>query len=217
MEMSHLEARRAIFSTQLGKFRFRELGNPPPPVDVHSNFEQAVLEAQDDLRSQFPVQCFECFSIISLEQYFDPHDIYVKGAYFLTTVLNRLVQENNRYLIDFTSWWSMEYRQQLLLLCQPVSVEKIFDSNLVDRYGVTFLTLALQHMRRSLEILSQQQIANTSNGAKHATERDISGKDNEVSTSSSKASDFQTNPSSSSSTTQPNAKWRNSHCEPIHL
>ena len=154
---SSAAAPRAIFSTKLGKISPRDLSYPLPPVIARSNGSRQVTDYASQLRGQFPLHCNQIFHISSLCDYFDRYDIHLQSPDFLAAVLNHIIQGNLTNVKDFAHDWSVAHRFELIKLCEPVSVENIFDTNVIERYGVIFLTIALQHMRNSLATLSKQQ------------------------------------------------------------
>ena len=148
---------KAIFSTRLGKTIPRDLSYPLPPVIARSNGFRQVADYASQLREQYSLQCNQIFNISSLSDYFDRYDIHLQSPAFLAAVLNHIIQENLTNIKNFTYDWSIAHRFELIKLCEPVSAEKIFDTNLIEKYGVIFLNIALQHMRNSLAALSRQQ------------------------------------------------------------
>lgn len=158
---------KAIFSTRLGKNNPRDLSYPLPPVIARSDSFRQVTDYASQLRGQFPMQCNQIFHVSSLSDFFDRYDIHLQSPGFLAAVLNHIIQENLANIKNFTYDWSIAHRFELLRLCEPVRVEKIFDTNLIKRYGVIFLTVALQHMRNSLAALSRQQAMAKDAAANH--------------------------------------------------
>ena len=150
---------KAIFSTQMGKTTPRDLIYPLPPVIARSNGSVQVLDYASQLRERFPLQCQQIFFYPSLSDYFDRYDIHLQSPSFLAAVLNHIIQENISHVQTFAHEWSVEHRFELTKLCEPTSIEKVFNTDLIEKHGTTFLTVVLQHMRNSLAALSRQQMA----------------------------------------------------------
>ena len=161
------EPLKAIFSTQLGKIKPRNLIYPLPPVIARSNGSVAIIDYARQLREQYPLQCQQIFFFPALNIYFDRYDIHLQGPNFLAAVLNHIIQENLSHVKTFAHEWSAEHRSELMKLCEPVTVEKVFSIDSIGRHGATFLGIALQHMRNSLYELSRQQMVERARKARN--------------------------------------------------
>jgi hypothetical protein len=155
--MSSTVTAKAIFSTNLGATQPRPLIPPLPPVIVRSTPRTSAAQLAIRLRKDFPTESYGVFPGFKVDDYYDPYDIHLQGPHFLAFALGLLAQENMKLVFEFATQWSLNNRDRLSSLCNPITPEEVFDEQSLEKYGLTFLAIALRHMRDSLAALSEQQ------------------------------------------------------------
>ncbi|KAL9580624.1 MAG: hypothetical protein Q9212_004389 [Teloschistes hypoglaucus] len=147
--MAALRTGNAIFSTDLGRYPVRGIGDLPSRIILRSDPEEDVEAMIAQFTTKYPAECKLIKSgVINLHEYFDAYDQQLHGALFLQFVLDEICRRNHRRqqaVIDYASDW---------VRLNPMAFEQMWEYGLeafleddLSQFGQDFLEEALEELR----------------------------------------------------------------------
>ncbi|KAI4204960.1 MAG: hypothetical protein LQ350_000812 [Teloschistes chrysophthalmus] len=147
--MAALRTRNAIFSTDLGRYPVRGIGDLPSRIVLRSDPDEDVEAMVAHFTTKYPAECNLIKSgVNNLHEYFDAYDQQLHGGLFLQFVLNEICRRNHKRqqaILDYASDW---------VRLNPMAFEQMweygleaFTENDLSQFGQDFLEEALEELR----------------------------------------------------------------------
>ncbi|KAL9588769.1 MAG: hypothetical protein Q9203_002423 [Teloschistes exilis] len=169
--MAALRTGNAIFSTDLGRYPVRGIGDLPSRIVLRSDPEEDVEAMVAHFTTKYPAECKLIKSgVINLHEYFDAYDQQLHGALFLQFVLDEVWRRNHRRqqaVLDYASDW---------FRLNPMAFEQMWEYGLeafteddLNEFGQDFLEEVLDELRvRRAKHDETRQSASLSQRSLHA-------------------------------------------------